>query len=55
MLIKQSRIWAVNLEDALTQIREKYGDGKLSIRECNVQPRKGLIWYEFYIEMEADE
>ena len=51
LLIKQSRIYATSLDKALEQIRDKYGNGKLSIRECNVQPRKGLIWYEFYIEV----
>ncbi len=51
MLIRQSRIWADSLEDAIKQIREKYGDGKLSIREANIQPQKELIWYEFYIEV----
>jgi len=52
LLIRQSRTWAVSLEEALEQIRDKYGDGGLSIRECNVQPRRGLVWYEFYIEVE---
>ena len=51
ILIQQSRTWAATLEEALEQIRDKYGDGKLSIRECNVQPRKGFTWYEFYIEI----
>ena len=53
LLIQQSRIWAVSLEEALEQIRDKYGDGDLSIRECNVQPRKGLTWYEFCIDVEG--
>jgi len=52
ILIKQSRIWAKTLDDALLEIRDKHGDGKLSIRECNVQPRKGFTWYEFYIEIQ---
>jgi len=53
LLIQQSRIYATTLEDALEYIRDKYGDGSLSVRECNVQPRQGLIWYEFYIEVEG--
>lgn len=51
LLIKQSRIWAKTLDEALIEIRDKYGDGKLSIRECNVQPRSGLTWYEYYIDV----
>jgi hypothetical protein len=43
------------LDDALIEIRSKYGDGKLSIRECNVQSRKGFTWYEFYIEVPRGE
>jgi len=53
LLIQQSRTWAATLEEALEQIRAKYGDGDLSIRECNVQSQRGLICYEFYIEVEG--
>jgi len=54
-LIQQSRTWAVSLEEALEQIRDKYGDGGLSIRECNVQSQSGIICYEFYIEGEESD
>ena len=51
LLIKQSRIWAKTLDDALLEIRDKYGDGKLSIRECNIQSREGFTWFEYYLDV----
>lgn len=53
MLIKQGRVFAVDVESALEQIAEKYGNGIIYIREANVQPQAGLIWYEFNLEVSA--
>lgn len=51
MLIQPGRIFAATLDEAIFRIRERYGDGKLSIRPANVQPNKSYIWWEFYIEL----
>jgi hypothetical protein len=53
MLIKQGRIFAVTVEEALEQIHAKHGEGIIYIREANVQPNSDLIWYEYNIEMEG--
>lgn len=51
MLIQPGRIFACNEDEAVLAIRDKYGDGRLSIWHAHVQPRTGLVWYEFYIEL----
>lgn len=49
MLIQPGRIFARTVDEAISAIRDKYGDGRLSIRHAHVQPRKGMVWYEYYI------
>jgi hypothetical protein len=53
MLVQPGRIFARTADEAVLAIRDKYGDGKLTIYPAHVQPRRssGLIWYEFYIEV----
>ena len=51
MLIQPGRIFAATIEEAIKSIRTKYGTGELTIYPANVQPRKNLIWFEFYIEL----
>jgi hypothetical protein len=55
MLIRQARIAAINLDNARLAIRDKYGHGRLYIRECNIQPFPGLTWYEFCIELDDQD
>jgi hypothetical protein len=54
MLIQPGRIFARNEDEAVMAIRNKYGDGRLTIYEAHTQPCSGLIWYEFYIELGGD-
>jgi len=51
MLIRQGRIWSATIEEAVEVIRAKYGPGDLTIYKALVQPRPGLFWWEFYIEV----
>jgi flagellar biosynthesis GTPase FlhF len=51
MLIQPGRIFAATKAEAIKSIRAKYGTGELIIYPANVQPRKNLIWFEFYIEL----
>lgn len=53
MLIKQSRVWAKDVNSALEIIKEKYGHGTVYIYE--VQRRGELIWFEFNIELREVE
>ncbi len=54
MLIKQGRIFALDVFEAIEEIKKQYGEGELSIRLANVQPRKDRYWFEFCIELENE-
>ena len=54
MLIQPGRIYAATIEEAVKEIRDKYGPGDLTIYKALVQPRPGLFWWEFYIEVVDD-
>lgn len=53
MMVQPGRIFARTVDEAVLAIRDKYGNGKLTIYPAHVQPRRssGLTWYEFYIEV----
>lgn len=51
MLIRQGRIWSATIEEAVEVIRAKYGPGQLRIYKALVQPRPGLVWWEYNIEV----
>jgi len=54
MTYHQHRLFAPTLQEALELIFAKYGfDCKPAIRMCNVQPRKGVIWWEYNIVKEG--
>ena len=55
MLIRQGRIWSATIEEAVEVIRAKYGPGQLRIYKALVQPRPGLVWWEFNIEIKEDK
>lgn len=40
------RVWAESMEQAIA----KLGKGVISIKPCNVQPKKDLTWYEYVME-----
>lgn len=52
MLIKTGRVFAEKLDQAIEAVRKEYGNGRLTIFECNIQPRKNDTWYEYLIELE---
>lgn len=51
MLVQQGRVFANDASGAVAAIREKHGAGELSIWQCLVQPQKGVIWFEYAIEL----
>lgn len=51
MFYQPGRIFASSRDEALRRIADKWGDGVISIRECNVQPRKDGIWFEYQVEV----
>jgi hypothetical protein len=52
----QSRLFAPTLQEALELIFAKHGfDCKPAIRMCNVQPRRGVIWWEYNIVKEGEK
>jgi len=51
MLVRQGRIFAKDEITAVLLIREKHGKGEMLVKECNVQPRKDLTWYEYVIDV----
>ncbi len=56
MLIQPGRIFAATYDEAVDRIRDKYGSGDMTIYKALIQPRAGLIWWEFYVEVgEGDE
>jgi hypothetical protein len=56
MLVQPGRIFARTADEAVLAIRDKYGNGKLTIYPAHVQPCRssGLIWYEYYIVLGGD-
>jgi hypothetical protein len=54
MLVKPGRIFARDIDEAVMNLRDRYGDGRLVIYLAHVQPRPGWIWFEFYIEVEHE-
>ena len=55
MLIQPGRIYAATIEEAVEEIRDRYGPGDLTIYKALVQPRPGLFWWEFNIEIKEDK
>ena len=53
MLIKQGRVWAKTVEQALEIIYSKYGHGTVCIYE--MQRRGELIWFEYNIDLREVE
>ena len=51
MYFQPGRIYAATIEEAVEEIRDRYGPGDLTIYKALVQPRPGLFWWEFYIEV----
>ena len=49
MNFTQGRVWAKTADDAARKIRDKWGDGRLTLREIESH-RKGLRWFEFIID-----
>jgi len=54
MLFQPGRIFARDIDEAVMNLRDRYGDGRLVIYPAHVQPRRGWIWFEFYIEVEHE-
>ena len=53
MLLRQGRIYAKDITSAVLLLRDKYGNGELRIRECNVQPKKKLICFEYIVDVDS--
>ena len=56
MMVQPGRIFARTVDEAVLAIRDKYGNGKLTIYLAHVQPCRssGLTWYEFYVVLGGD-
>jgi hypothetical protein len=56
MMVQPGRIFARTVDEAVLAIRDKYGNGKLTIYPAHVQPCRssGLTWYEFYVVLGGD-
>lgn len=56
MLLKQGRTCARTADEAIEKIMQLYpAFRKINIRECNVQPKKDLIWYEYVIQLKEGD
>ena len=57
MLIQPGRIFARTVDEAVMELRNRYGDGRLAIYPAHVQPclSSGLIWFEYYVVLEDDK
>jgi len=55
MYFQPGRIYAATIEEAVEEIRDRYGPGDLTIYKALVQPLPGLIWWEFNIEIKEDK
>lgn len=51
IFVQPGRIFARDINEAVLKLREQYGDGRLVIYRAHVQPRKDMVWFEFYIEI----
>ena len=51
MLLLQSRVFAATKAEAIKKIQAKHGTGEIRIYQAPVQPRRGLIWWEYNIEV----
>lgn len=54
MMVQPGRIFAQTVDEAVMNLRDKYGDGRLVIYPAHTQPSPGWVWFEFYIEVEHE-
>lgn len=55
MLFRQGRILARNIDEAILKITKMFDVEKISIYECNIQTRPGIVQFEYVVQLKEDE